>query len=179
MATAALIIAIVSAAFAACAALIADKAQKEAQKHNELIHNHNKLSVVPYLVYDTSLASAPGLFVTVRNAGLGPAKITRFNVSFDGSPIEGANDGGEENVFNELRKRMKCFNWISFQPGESLIVGQESYLIEYLPPKMITKESQKEKDIFIECFKKLKFEIAYESFYLEEQEAAKWDGSTI
>ncbi|MBT6345119.1 MAG: hypothetical protein HOJ49_00125 [Nitrospina sp.] len=176
MAEAALIIAIVSAVIAACAAWIAYEAQKEAQKHNELAHNHNKLSVVPHLAFDCNIAPDSGLFVRVRNCGLGPAKIIKFKVYFDKNFLEDADDCGWGSTVNKLTPLSFNYSRSNLIPGESFIVGHEQDLIRFLATDH-AEDIQNEQFRFIEGLKKLKFEIEYESFYREKQELAIWDGS--
>jgi hypothetical protein len=166
----ALIIAVASAIFAACAALIADTAQKEQREHN-------KLSVVPHLTYGTNLTPGEGPFVSIKSDGLGPARLTGFRVWFDGKPAEEGNSSNSQYVYQELKKVMPYFNWLTLQPGTAILVGEEIKLIEYIPPNMVTEESRGEIPTFINCLKKLKFEIKYESFYEEAQETEEWEGT--
>ena len=68
MAETALFISIISALVAVYAAVIAQKALKDAQSHNRLMVN-------PNLIIESAFVSSEKMLLQVRNGGLGPAKI--------------------------------------------------------------------------------------------------------
>lgn len=164
----ALAISVLSALIAAYAALIADKAQKKA-------HKHDRLSVIPHLVYQSSITEN-GPFVKIINSGLGPAKIIKLKVFFENNFIEDANDCGWEYVRKQLIPFQFKYFATGFHEGECLAVGNLENLIAFRP-KENSQNTSFEQAQFVRALKKIKFEIEYESFYGDKQEPVVWDGS--
>jgi hypothetical protein len=126
---------------------------------------HNRLSVVPYLSCQTHLGGSTGRFgVAFSNSGLGPARITKFDIFVGEKRMEGL-DNGREAAIEDLGLKDFGHAYDLFVRGIALPANSAFWVLS-VP---VSDEAWKQKPKIDEAFKRLFVQIEYESFYGDVQ----------
>ena len=153
-------------AIAAVAAVIALAAFVVAFWQGSLTRRHSRLSVTPYLSYETHLAGSQGrIGLTVSNCGIGPARIRHVALFVDDKKVESEEDHGWEDAIDFLGIRELGPNYATFEHGTALPVGSTRWLV-YIPT---SGEWLQPEPTFEKALARLSLVIEYESFYGETQ----------
>ena len=128
---------------------------------------HNRLSVVPYLVIDYSIAAQGDrtLFVVrVSNEGVGPAIIKSMKVKLPPELGGGSHDGWSQAVATLRQRGVEVQTYWEYEGGEAVGVQGEQELMRMA----LESDSAKARQPAIE---KIDIEIVYRSIYHEEFKA--------
>ncbi len=137
---------------------------------------HNRLSVQPNLTFYGDEEKGEFIFrLQLKNEGLGPAIITRFEINIDGITVDGgASPKSWDIFFDKLNIKKPWHRKTSISPNT--ILGVNSY-VNVLSFGYMRNQSDK---IFLENLKKrlpnIKFICKYKSMY-GCKDIAEYDGS--
>ncbi len=164
-------------------------------EQNRASQEHNRLSVVPHLTFQWEERN--DLYrIWIKNTGIGPAKISRFELFVDDKPIGDSQNGGWNDVLAMLSDAASGteldFEW--FEEGDGFGSGEERTLLKFRVPRNVAERmiaalnpdteegDRKAKEALINkvhtgllesaenSLKRLKIRISYSSFYGEKQE---------
>ncbi len=122
---------------------------------------HNRLSVRPKL--EIVFESGKGHFgYVVKNNGLGPAIITGKKIFVDGEEINYRGFSGLSDFIEKLNLDNRDLSHGAIFPGKSFMNGEVQYIVNF----EMTEKDDPEK-LLPEIYKRVGFEITYESMYGE------------
>lgn len=131
----------------------------------EISREHNRISVQPVIAITPYLEGPSGRNgVFLANQGLGPAKLTSFNVTVNGQTFEGLGRNQWPEVIRKAGSEPSCFKhgWPVY--SSVLKAGEEEVL---LAPSLANLPGCKAIAILFQLQKDVNIEIGYESFYGE------------
>ena len=128
--------------------------------------HHNKLSVTPQLVFETTVQAKPRqVSVHLNNSGIGPAEVISFKYFFDGKDL----DSSELDVMFEYigesfynGKELEAGGGV-FRVGQYLSVGSRCLLF-YVQTDPSLDETLNHQEL-IKNLKRLQIEVEYKSLY--------------
>jgi len=128
-----------------------------------LLRRHNRLSISPKLGFKLDISKEePEYGLLLRNNGVGPAIIEKFQLYVDGKLIEDDGHGGWKNAFKALEIPMLEYGW--WDKGQVMASEERLLLLG------IMKHNLKDKRIadFRESFNRMNIVIEYSSVYEEK-----------
>ncbi len=131
-------------------------------------HKHNRMSVRPHLIVTVDRlfeGSSAVLLAKVRNSGLGPAIVRKFEAQVDGEVIDTRNHDRVADKAASLAGRppLKCYNF-HFSDGDAIGKDQEVTLLRAEFPIFLDDL----RNDFFKSFDRLTATIKYESIYGDE-----------
>ncbi|EJG0880343.1 hypothetical protein AB0559_004623 [Vibrio parahaemolyticus] len=151
-----------------CTILIALLAMVATFIQANISEEHNRRTVVPYLMFELSSDREDGTaFVSIKNDGLGPAIITGIDFNVDGKIVSQLNEISWEKLDKTINEKLKVTIQhpdVSYKEvkGKLVIAAGESVEIMSVPSEKLNSDNQA---VVEEIFDFLSPSLCYRSIY--------------